>query len=252
MVRSVLRRIAPCSVPMLLLASLALPPTAVAGPPRPPQRPDPELAGAGAAELVVVTPGSLARTLVPGASRAYLVEGTRPPGDRPDAGTKVLGRRTGDGDWLLVGTGHPAAAVWVTGLPAPPPREEVVLVGRVEADGEGGAVRSLSGVRFLVPGDGREEVAAPVGDYVLYTLPGGMAGRDPAIIARRLPIDSVRVEVDGDAAAEAFTDWGNVAVFRAVRPGVAKVRFLAYVSGEGAPRPMGGSTLRVVRPSNGR
>jgi hypothetical protein len=242
------RRPATRALAALFLLTLLQGPATAEPPPPADREPPVDLAGPGAARLVAVRPDALLRELDPKAtSTAFLVEGTRPPDDRPGEETRVLGDGKG---WLLVETGFGRGAIRVTGLPAPPPREPVALTGRLVT--EGGEVVSLSGIRFLVDGDRGAETVARPGDFIRYTLPGGMPGKEPGLMVRRLPIESVRVEIDGEAAAEAFNDRSNVLVVRAVKPGVAKIRFFAHVSGEKAPRPMGQHALRVAEPGPAR
>jgi hypothetical protein len=147
---------------------------------------------------------------------SFLVVGTRPAGDKPEEGVTLHGAKRTDADWVVAdGSG----ALWVTGLPAPEPGVPVVLSGRFTTEG----ALALKGIRFLVFADKKGKTVARAGDFVYYTLSGNKSATCP-------------VEIDGDAAAVAFTDERDALIIRAVKPGTAKIRIYSLWFTEDAPK----------------
>ena len=139
---------------------------------------------------------------------------------------KLQGGKRTDGDWVVEdGSG----AIWVTGLPAPTPGKPVVLSGRFTKDAGPFALR---GIRFLVAGTPRGKTVVRSGEFVYYPLAGTKSSTCP-------------VEIDGDAAAVAFTDERDTLIVRAVKPGAAKIRiFSLWFTGD-KPTPAGEHLLAV-------
>jgi hypothetical protein len=137
-----------------------------------------------------------------------LVIGVRPAGDKISGGEAVRGKKHSDGDWVV---SDGSGAVWVTGLPAPESGKRVAFSGRFTT--EGGL--AIKGIRYLVVASERKgmTVAHP-GDFVYYPLAGNKS-------------TTVPVEIDGDAAAVAFTDERDTLIVRAIQPGTARIRFLS-------------------------
>lgn len=160
-----------------------------------------------------------------------VLSGSRPEGDRPGAGTRVSGRKRSPGDWLLA---EGAAAIWVTGLPAPEPGRRILLAARPEA-GEGGS--SLLGLEIAFAAEPEGTTVIRPGELAYYEL--GEAGSH-----------RYSAELWGDAAEAADTGGMRAVLVRGVKPGVVKVRILADRGRRLGTKLLREDTLRVeIRPS---
>lgn len=155
----------------------------------------------------------------------FLVAGMRPAGDKTGDGISIRGKKRTDADWVVT---DGSAAIWVTGLPAPEPGKPLLFTGRFTTDG----ALALKGIRFLIAAERTGKTLARPGDFIYYPLAGNKS-------------NTVPVEIDGDAAAVAFTDERDALILRAVRPGTAKIRFFNFGFTDSAPTLQGERLLTV-------